>query len=115
MPTCAAIAFWVILRKPRETVAILEEKPDSSLAVIDVHKVRRISKISIKCDTKIECGPPSKDDTELKCFKEKLLYMPSLLKFIIPLVLVFLFEYVISSGLVSGFFFYYYHAIIAII
>lgn len=104
VPACEALAFWLILRKPRQNIESAEETNDCSLAVIDLHDMRRLSKSLVKYDAEIEYNPLTKEDTELNGFKEKLYYMPSLLKFIIPLVLVFLFEYIINSGLVSVFF-----------
>lgn len=101
VPTCEAFAFWVILRKPRKSRESTEETADCSLAVIDLNDVRRLSKSLVKFDGDIEYNQLAKDDTELNGFKEKIYYMPSLFKFIVPLILVFLFEYIINSGLVS--------------
>lgn len=103
VPTCEALAFWIILRKPREYVGLVEKTPDCAVAVIDLNNVRRLSKPFMISESDIEYNQLAKDDTELKGFKEKIRFIPSLMKFIIPLVLVYLFEYIINSGLVSGF------------
>lgn len=104
VPTCESIAFWIILRKQKQQNTTAEVL-DCPLAVIDLNDLRRLSKSFVKNDADIEYNQLAKDDTELTGFKQKLYYMPSLLKFIMPLVLVFFFEYIINSGLVSVFFF----------
>ncbi|XP_055904115.1 battenin-like isoform X2 [Eupeodes corollae] len=70
IPLLQCIGFWVILRKPRETKDIF------------------LNSIEMTSDTK-----------ELVGYKEKVQYMGTLLKYMIPLLFVYFFEYFINQGL----------------
>ncbi|XP_055904116.1 battenin-like [Eupeodes corollae] len=70
VPLLQCVAFWVILRKP-------QEKSDTAISVIDM----------------------SEDSQKLEGYLERLKYMSKLLKYMIPLLFVYFFEYFINQGL----------------
>lgn len=61
--------------------------------------LRKKSLTGLNCD--VDCIEKLEESERPLCgIKEKLKYMPKLLVYILPLILVFLFEYIINSGLV---------------
>lgn len=72
-PVIEALAFWGLLRKP---------------TVLPVTAVESTEELIM-------------DDKPLEGFKEKLIYIKELIKYMIPLALVYFFEYFINQGLVS--------------
>lgn len=92
VPAIEAVAFWIVLRKPTKVLidpSISKEKEIDSVA----------SKDDLEGSTSTSTTPLNEDEKPLIGFKQKLNYVPSLLKFIIPLTLVYLFEYFINQGL----------------
>lgn len=81
IPLLEGAAFWILLRDP-DTIPIKEVQFQ-----FDSPSEDQESAVVIKA-TKLSLG-------------DKIRYLPSLLKFMIPLSLVFLFEYFINQGLVS--------------
>lgn len=73
IPVLEGIAFWIILEKPKETVESEKNGIGSREQKIKVQEKR---------------------------LKEKLRLVPTLLKYMLPLGLVYLFEYFINQGLV---------------
>lgn len=82
VPVLQGIAFYVLLRHPKKPLEPTSTPNES------------INNPSTDFLTPEEESP-------LVGFKEKLFYIPKLLKYIIPLTLVYLFEYFINQGLVS--------------
>lgn len=80
VPIIEAATFWILLRNPR-----------------------RISQKSSELDSRNSVSDPegrSKDVEYKMSFSEKIRYIPSVLKYIIPMSLVFFSEYFINQGLV---------------
>uniref|UniRef100_T1PIM3 Battenin n=1 Tax=Musca domestica TaxID=7370 RepID=T1PIM3_MUSDO len=71
-PFIEALSFWVLLRKPT--------------AVLPVTNVESTEELIV-------------DDRPLEGFKEKLIYIKQLVKYMVPLALVYFFEYFINQGL----------------
>jgi len=77
VPLLQAITFWYILKHPAHTkIPITKNGIDSQEEIIKIPK---------------------------KTFKDKINLVPGLLKYMIPLGLVYLFEYFINQGLVTTF------------
>lgn len=72
-PAIEALAFWVLLRRPTILPVLSAESTEE---LID-------------------------DDKPLQGFKEKFFYIKNLIKYMVPLALVYFFEYFINQGLVS--------------
>jgi len=78
VPVLQAITFWCILKHPAHTkIPITKNGIDSQEQIIKMPK---------------------------KTFKQKISLVPGLLKYMIPLGLVYLFEYFINQGLVTRYF-----------
>lgn len=86
VPVIQAATFWFLLRSPREQAA---ESGVINIATIE----------SINCTPRNVNQPISEE--KIKGVKAKLKFVPKLAGFIIPLVIVFIFEYICVSGLVS--------------
>lgn len=85
VPALEAIAFWIILRRPDQVIHRV-----SSTNTTDGIENQETSQDQIVEEN---------EDTPFT-FKQKMQYLPSLLKFVIPLITVYLFEYFINQGLV---------------
>lgn len=85
VPVLEAIVFTFLLRHPTSV------KDLSDTSVVSTEKTKEAGEGST--------DPLSDDAKPLDGFYEKLRYIPSLFKFIIPLLLVYLFEYFINQGL----------------
>lgn len=85
VPAIEAVAFYGLLRTP-QTIP----RNDSTVSTITTGTT----------DTAVEVGYKD-DEKPLTGLGSKLRYVPSLMKYIIPLSLVYLFEYFINQGLVS--------------
>ncbi|EEB15167.1 cln3/battenin, putative [Pediculus humanus corporis] len=85
VPILMAISFWIILEHPKEykTFYRCKRKTETTTTTSESNK-KSLSKI-------------------IKEFKEKLKYVPKLIKFMIPVGLVYYFEYLINSGLFDKF------------
>lgn len=101
IPILEAVTFWILLRTPTncdETKQFSETKPDTKITndlfSIELGQLARI---------KISDGSSSNEVEKLSGIKKKLEHIPSLFKFMVPLMLVFIFEYSMVSGLVSSF------------
>lgn len=73
-PVIEALSFWILLRKPAEVLPVTTVESTEELIT---------------------------DDRPLEGFKEKLIYIKQLFKYMLPLALVYFFEYFINQGLVS--------------
>lgn len=107
-PTLQACTFWLLLRSPTdEPEPEQEDEEDEPTKIIESTVYNLSAKDASKASLspiKLEVGVidrMSDSDEALDGLKAKLKYMPSLFKYIGPLILVFLFEYIINSGLVS--------------
>lgn len=101
VPILQLCVFWFLLRPPQ----CPESYQPNANGNIDIalqgptESLRKKSLTSMKLEAE-QMNKLSECERPLEGVKEKLRYMPSLLKYIIPLVLVFLSEYLINSGLV---------------
>lgn len=87
IPILEALTFWMLLRLPKSKT----ETPNTR----DIE----VATIEVNCEPN-ECALP-KIEIKLSGVQAKLQCLPSLVTFICPLVLVFIFEYICVSGLVS--------------
>lgn len=81
IPLIEGAAFWVLLRNPR-TIPKRDSETEFKTSTDDQ-----------------EAGAETKETT--LTLGDKIRYVPSLLKYMVPLSLVYLFEYFINQGLVS--------------
>lgn len=86
VPALEALAFYLLLQHPgdEEVQRIVERKESQEDSAEKTEQIL------------------SPEEQPLVGFKEKLQYIPSLFKYIVPLLLVYVFEYFINQGLVSG-------------
>lgn len=91
VPAIEGVAFWVILRRPDQVIIKKINGVDNR--AVDVDAVETSKNDERKIDVYEE------EDKPLLTFKDKMKYLPTLLKFIIPLTTVYLFEYFINQGL----------------
>lgn len=82
VPLLEGATFWVLLRNPN-TIPKRDSEPQINQSPNDQ-------------ETAAECA-----EKKLS-LSDKIRYIPSLLKFVVPLLLVYLFEYFINQGLVSS-------------
>ncbi|XP_001843245.2 battenin [Culex quinquefasciatus] len=80
VPALEACSFWVLLRHKDTSKDALEETADSAKQAIDYSTL-------------------PEDERPLENWRQKLGYIPSLFIFMIPLILVYLFEYFINQGM----------------
>lgn len=94
VPVFEALIFWVLLRKPKSTVELVDSRTTSITAstaqITESQTTVDVSKDDLDDEEKPLCGVAN-----------KLRYVPSLFKYMLPLSLVYLFEYFINQGLVS--------------
>lgn len=90
VPAIQAITFWILLRAP-------SSQPTDG----DTNHVKNIAIIELNNNTAENVLPDI--ETKLSGVKAKLKFIPKLTGFIAPLVIVFIFEYICVSGLVSAF------------
>lgn len=88
VPAIQAITFWILLRSPSQ--------PND-----DTNCVKNIAIIELNNNTAENVLPDI--EVKLNGVKAKLKFIPKLAGFIAPLVIVFIFEYICVSGLVSAF------------
>lgn len=86
VPAIQATAFWMLLRAPRQPVG--DNKCVKNIAIIELN----VSGASHTASPDV--------DVHLSGVKAKLKFIPKLISFIAPLVIVFIFEYICVSGLV---------------
>lgn len=89
IPAIQATTFWILLRSP--------SKPTGD----DNGVVKNIAVIELNNNTQENVH--SDNETKLHGVKAKLKFIPKLGGFIAPLIIVFIFEYICVSGLVSVF------------
>lgn len=101
VPIFEAIAFWGVLRRPRKLSSQLVDSSTEDIVNSDLTLNEQSS------DSKdVEGTHPelSEDEKPLIGLKNKLKYIPSLFKYMIPLTLVYFLEYLINQGMVSIFY-----------
>lgn len=93
VPVFEGLIFWVLLRNPKSIVGSVDSKTTSMAA-----STAQIT----DSQTTVDVSKDDLDDEEKPLYGvvNKLRYMPSLFKYMIPLSLVYLFEYFINQGLV---------------
>lgn len=91
VPAVQAITFWILLGSPSQ--------PND-----DTNCAKNIAIIELNNNTAENVLPDI--EVKLNGVKAKLQFIPKLAGFIAPLVIVFIFEYICVSGLVSAFLFY---------
>ncbi|XP_055385589.1 battenin-like [Condylostylus longicornis] len=87
VPVIECIAFWIILRKP-----------EKSLTGHNINNCNNEKDCQVEKDAQ-QLNVNNPDEMPLKTLKEKLRYMFSLLKYMIPLGVVYVAEYFINQGL----------------
>lgn len=87
VPVLEAFTFWILLNGPNDKA--------KNKKVRDIE----VATVEVNCEPTV-CALP-KIEIKLSGLKAKLKCLPSLVTFIGPLVLVFIFEYICVSGLVS--------------
>lgn len=99
VPVAEAIAFWVILRRPTTINydALDAARASSSTAAIIDNETKHADDVE-KPTTNIDDLP--ENERPLIGVREKLRFVPQLLKYIIPLTMVYFLEYLINQGLV---------------
>lgn len=104
VPVIEAAAFWLLLRKPQKQVENGEEKSEEKCEGKSEEKGDE-AKTDIAAietnDCSPECGNTSVQVEKLSGTKAKLKLLPKLSRFILPLHISFILEYVCVSGLVS--------------
>lgn len=96
VPLLEGATFWILLRNPNTI--------PKNVKPIKTEKFHKISERQIHSD--VEVVMKSYDDNGKKpvlSLGDKLRYVPSLFKYMIPISMVYLFEYFINQGLVRGF------------
>ncbi|XP_055704501.1 battenin [Phlebotomus papatasi] len=102
VPAAEAIAFWIILRHNHQAAAVTNgcDNPvtvsDSNSNFQNVQDSKHDSQEDVE---KTQVSPYDEEDTPLIGFKQKIRYVPKMFKYMIPLTLVYLFEYFINQGL----------------
>lgn len=97
-PVLEAIAFWIILRKPDTSkFKLTTHQPDVD---VDADETSDTKNQSSSKDLVHNQEAQSPETQKLVGIREKFRYIPSLFKYMIPLTLVYLFEYFINQGLV---------------
>lgn len=106
VPILEGVAFWLILRRPTETPTThgidntqFEIQSTETLSATDTFD-------NINLNTRVDDAEMSNNvnDSETPFgLKEKIRYLPSLLKYMVPITLVYFLEYFINQGLVSLF------------
>lgn len=81
VPFVEALVFFLLLRKPLSIDEQIAERQKS---------LQQQEQMDVEADV-----------SALVTFKQKILFIPQLLKYMVPLTLVYLFEYFINQGLVS--------------
>lgn len=89
VPAIQAATFWLLLRPPTKT-EVNNSAPVKNIAIIELN------------NNVLENVLPEVIEVKLKGVKAKLKFIPKLAGFIAPLVIVFIFEYICVSGLVSS-------------
>lgn len=82
VPALEAASFWVLLRHKDTSRNPLEVNPENAKPRVDNSAL-------------------PENERPLESWRQKLNYIPSLFIYMIPLILVYLFEYFINQGLVS--------------
>lgn len=103
VPILEGVAFWLILRRPKKVSTTAETdnmhyegQSTDTLSTIDTY-----DNITLEKRGDIEKDEKSNECDEPFGLKEKIMYLPSLLKYMIPITLVYFLEYFINQGLVS--------------
>jgi battenin len=78
VPVLEGAAFWGLLRSPKHPVSVTEEKPTVSS---DAEQII------------------SEEEKPILTMTDKILYIPHLFRYMVPLALVYFFEYFINQGL----------------
>lgn len=99
IPILEGIAFWLILRRPAQLPPAETDVPQiegQSTDTLSTTVSGQKSTEDVENNKNL-----SNEDTPLIGLKAKIMYIPSLFKYMIPLTLVYLLEYFINQGLVS--------------
>lgn len=91
VPAIQALAFWLLLRTPQK------QTNNNTIRTIDIAVIE-------SNNNSTDCAAVTLPTLEVKLsgLKAKLKFIPKLATFIAPLVIVFIFEYICVSGLVSN-------------
>ena len=94
VPALEALTFWILLRRPQSQI------DSGDLITPPVNEIRKKSLTLVKLDVERRLSRMNNAERPLTGVQAKLKLLPSLMKYIIPMVLVFFFEYIINSGMV---------------
>lgn len=96
VPVIEGFAFWVLLRNPKDIPRSDSGDTSATASTADVKDIATIS-------TAVDMRNYEIDEFEkpLAGLGDKLRYVPKLFKYMLPISLVYLFEYFINQGLVS--------------
>lgn len=100
VPLLEGIAFWLILRRPGK-LSPEDEADEAEVQGQSTDTLSTTDSVQNKTEDIENNKNISDENTPLIGLKAKILYMPSLFKYMIPLTLVYLLEYFINQGLVS--------------
>ncbi|XP_055687173.1 battenin [Lutzomyia longipalpis] len=99
VPAAEAVAFWVILRHGQKAIPETTAGCDNTAATTDSNSNLPQRKESESNDDVEKTASIDEEDTPLIGFRQKIRYVPKMFKYMIPLTLVYLFEYFINQGL----------------
>lgn len=100
VPAIEAVAFWGVLRRPKIDPNLSTGSNNTistTDASISTEKENELKGSADDMESSLEL---SEDEKPLIGLKAKIKYVPSLLKYMIPLTLVYFLEYFINQGLV---------------
>lgn len=102
VPILEGVAFWLILRRP----SVITTTHGIDNTQFEIQSTETLSATdtfdNVNLNTRDDDAERNNSDTPFG-LKEKFLYMPSLLKYMVPITLVYFLEYFINQGLVSVF------------
>lgn len=104
VPAIEAFTFWILLRRPEHPHCTVNRKSstlDDAFNLGSANSTNNENWISMETDEIVLFS--DEDIKPLVGFKEHLVYMKKLLKYIFPLMSVYFAEYFINQGLVSHF------------
>lgn len=101
VPLLEGVAFWLILRRPNAIFTTPETPENQQYEGQSTDTLSTFDNIILEKGEDIEKNEKSNECDTPFGLKEKIMYLPSLLKYMIPITLVYFLEYFINQGLVS--------------
>lgn len=100
VPILEGAVFWLLLRRPIVPPHV-HVSTEAKFPVQSTDTLSTIDSVEYKPKDVEENNKLSEDEAPLIGLKAKIMYIPTLLKYMVPLTLVYLLEYFINQGLVS--------------